>query len=50
MNKKDKLRLYRTIKLSLKREEYLDVIMDLEERRLVTALRGGTNQLRIEVG
>ena len=50
MNKKDKLRLYKTIKLSLKREEYLDVIMDLEERRLVTALRGGNNQLRIEVG
>ena len=37
MNKKDKLRLYRTIKLSLKREEYLDVLMeetsDSAERR-----------------
>jgi hypothetical protein len=50
MEKKKKLRLYRTIKFGLEREEYLDVVSDFDERRLVAALRGGTNQLQVEVG
>ena len=50
MTKKPKLRLYRTLKFELAREEYLDVIVDPEERRLMTGMRGGTNSLRVEVG
>ena len=50
MKRKDKLRIYRTLKFELKKEEYLDTIMDNEERRMMTALRSGTNALRIEVG
>lgn len=47
---KDKLRLYRTLKSELEREEYLDVLWDREERRSMAALRGGTNKLRVETG
>ena len=42
MKRKDKLRIYRTLKFELKKEEYLDTIMDNEERRMMTALRSGT--------
>ena len=45
-----KLRTYRRLKFVLEKEEYLETIMDREERRKMTALRGGTNALRIEVG
>ena len=45
-----KLRLYRTLKFNLHQEEYLHVIKDREERRLITALRGGTNVLAVETG
>ena len=45
-----KLRTYRRVKLTLEKEEYLETIADREERRRMTALRGGTNSLRIEVG
>ena len=38
------------MKFVLEKEEYLETIMDREERRKMTALRGGTNALRIEVG
>ena len=50
MEKKSKLRLYRTLKFTLVREEYLDVVMEAPERRLVTQMRGGTNLLRVELG
>jgi len=45
-----KLRLYRTLKFNLHQEEYLHVIKDREERRLITALRVGTNVLAVETG
>ena len=45
-----KLRTYRKLKFVLKKEEYLATITDREERRRMTALRGGTNPLRIETG
>jgi Reverse transcriptase (RNA-dependent DNA polymerase) len=47
---KTKLRLYKTLKFNLHQEEYLEVIKDREERRLITALRGGTNVLAVETG
>src|SRR3569623_3100874 len=47
---KSKLRLYKTLKFNLEQEEYLEVIKDREERRLITALRGGTNVLAVETG
>src|SRR3569623_510835 len=47
---KSKLRLYKTLKFNLEQEEYLEVIKDREERRLITALRGGTNGLAVETG
>ena len=50
MKKLPKLRTYQQLKFVLEREEYLETIMDNEQRRRVTALRGGTNSLRIEVG
>ena len=50
MTKKPKFRLYRTLKFEFAREEYLDVIVDPEERRLMTGMRGGINSLRVEVG
>ena len=45
-----KLRTYRKLKLVLKKEDYLTTILDREERRRMTALRGGTHPLRIETG
>jgi len=50
LKKKPKLRLYRTLKVDLQQEEYLNVIKDQEARRLITALRGGTNALAVETG
>ena len=50
MRKLPKLRTYQQLKFVLEREEYLETISDSEQRRRVTALRGGTNSLRIEVG
>ena len=50
MRKLPKLRTYQKLKFVLEREEYLETILDSEQRRRVTALRGGTNSLRIEVG
>ena len=50
MKMKPKLRTYRSLKYDLRKEEYLEVIKDKEERRKLTALRGGTNPLRIETG
>ena len=50
LEEKPKLRHYRTLKFNLQHEEYLAVITDREERRLITALRGGTNRLAIETG
>ena len=47
---KPKLRTYRTLKLVLEKEEYLESVKDNEERRMMTAMRGGTNSLRIETG
>ena len=50
MTKKPKLRVYRNLKFVLEKEEYLETIAETEERRMVTALRGGTNPLRVETG
>ena len=50
MEKKPKLRLYRILKFTLEREEYLDVVVDPQERRFMTDMRGGTNLLRVEMG
>ena len=50
MTQLPKLRTYRKLKLVLKKEEYLMTIADREERRRMTALRGGTHSLRIETG
>ena len=47
MEKKPKLRLYRILKFTLEREE--DVV-DPQERRFMTDMRGGTNLLRVEMG
>ena len=46
--KKAKLRLYRTLKSDLRREEYLS--LPLESRRRLTEIRSGTHGLRIETG
>jgi hypothetical protein len=48
MQKKAKLRLYRTLKPDLRREDYLS--LPLETRRRLTELRSGTHCLRIETG
>jgi hypothetical protein len=48
MQKKEKLRLYRTIKPSLERESYL--VLPLETRRRLSEIRCGTHCLRIETG
>ena len=48
LEEKPKLRLYRTLKFDLEQEDYLNVIQDSEARRLMTALRGGTNMLAVE--
>lgn len=50
MEKKPKLRLYRTLKFALEREEYLDVVVDAQQRKILTEMRGGTNLLRVEIG
>jgi hypothetical protein len=50
VDEKPKLRLYKRLKYALEREEYIDVVSDKDERRLITAMRGGTNTLRIETG
>src|SRR3569623_260696 len=47
---KRKLGLYRILKLTLQREEYLDNVAEADDRRLMTAMRSGTNTLRIETG
>ena len=49
MEKKPKLRLYRTLKF-VEREEYLDVVVDAQQRNFLTEMRGGTNLLRVEMG
>jgi len=35
---KDKLRLYRTLKFALEREEYLDVVVDAQQRNFLTEM------------
>ena len=40
--------MYRTLKTVLAREDYLE--LDVEERRLLTMMRSGTNPLRVEHG
>jgi hypothetical protein len=50
MTQLPKLRTYRKLKSVLKKEEYLATITGREERRRMTALRGGTNPSRIETG
>jgi len=49
MNTKPKLRTYRTLKQTLKFEPYLKHD-DPQAREIMTRLRGGTNELRIETG
>ncbi len=49
MNTKPKLRTYRTLKHKLKFEPYLNHD-DTHAREVMTRLRGGTNELRIETG
>ena len=44
MQKKSKLRLYKTLKSRLVIEEYV-LELDREQRRHLTMLRGGTNKL-----
>ena len=48
MQKKDKLRLYRVLKVEWGREEYLG--LPTEQRVLLAELRCGTNRLRVETG
>ena len=50
MERKPKLRLYRTFKSQLVREEYLDTDLPFDIRKQITQLRSGTNKLRIESG
>src|SRR3954447_19594425 len=49
MQQKPKLRTYRQLKTELRFEEYLKT-RDREAREVMTRLRGGTNELRIETG
>jgi hypothetical protein len=49
MQHKPKLRTYRQLKTRLRFEPYLQT-KDREEREVMTRLRGGTNELRIEIG
>ena len=49
MQHKPKLRTYRQLKTRLRFEQYLTT-KDREEREVMTRLRGGTNELRIETG
>ena len=48
LQRKSKLRLYRTLKNDLRRESYL--ALPLESRRKLTEMRSGTHSLRIETG
>ena len=50
INAKPKLRLYKTIKSKLELEEYLLVNRYRKGRGFLTALRTGSNKLRIETG
>ena len=50
MERKPKLRLYRTLKGQLVREEYLNTDLPFNIRRHITQLRSGTHKLRIESG
>ena len=49
MLQKPKLRTYRQLKTQLRFEQYLKT-NDREAREVMTRLRGGTNELRIETG
>ena len=49
MQQKPKLRTYRQLKTELRFERYLTT-RDREAREVMTRLRGGTNELRIETG
>jgi hypothetical protein len=49
VERKSKLRLYKTLKTRLVLEDYV-VELEREKRRQLTMLRGGTNKLRIETG
>jgi hypothetical protein len=48
LQRKSKLRLYRTLKKDLRRESYL--ALPLDSRRKLTEMRSGTHCLRIETG
>ena len=50
MDKKRKLRTYRTFKKELKLEQYLISDINKKGRCLLTKIRSGTNDLRIETG
>ena len=50
MQKKPKLRSYRYFKTELKLENYLSTSTFFRGRVLMTAIRSGTNKLRIDVG
>jgi len=45
---KTKAQAVQDLKFDLEQEEYLNVIQDSAARRLMTALRGGTNMLAVE--
>jgi hypothetical protein len=49
MQQKPKLRTYQILKTKLQYEHYLSM-RDKEARQVITRLRGGTNELRIEKG
>ena len=48
--KEAQVRLYRILKFTLEREEYLDVVVDPQERCFMVDMRGGTNLLRVDMG
>ena len=48
LEEKDKLRVYRSFKVDLKREEYLSLPSD--QRSLLATIRSGTSSLRVETG
>jgi hypothetical protein len=50
MMKKPKLRTYRLIKRTLQRERYLTINTNQESRKILTSLRTGSNDLRIDTG
>ena len=47
---KDKLRTYRTIRTDLRFEEYLTLVPSFPQRREISKLRCGTNELQMEQG